>query len=59
MDKRSRLELILRYVSNISAFLTFWGVTLIFTIFYPEVLSWFERLSLGAALSWVAFGTWR
>ena len=55
MDKTERLELILRYVSNIAAVLTFWGVVLIFTIWYPHVLGWFERLSLGAALSWAAF----
>ena len=55
MDKTERLELILRYVSNIAAVLTFWGVVLIFTVWYPHVLGWFERLSLGAALSWAAF----
>ena len=55
MDKTERLELALRYVSNIAAVLTFWGVVLVFTVWYPHVLGWFERLSLGAALSWAAF----
>ena len=55
MDKMSRLELILRYVSNISAVVVFWATVLIFTIWFPHVLGWFERLSLGAALSWAAF----
>ena len=55
MDKMSRLELILRFVSNISAVVVFWATVLIFTIWFPHVLGWFERLSLGAALSWAAF----
>ena len=55
MDKMSRLELILRFVSNISAVVVFWATVLIFTIWFPHVLGWFKRLSLGAALSWAAF----
>ena len=55
MDKMSRLELILRFVSNMSAVVVFWATVLIFTIWFPHVLGWFERLSLGAALSWAAF----
>ena len=55
MDKLSKLELILRFISNISAIVVFWATVLIFTIWFPHVLGWFERLSLGAALSWAAF----
>ena len=55
MDRISRLELMLRYVSNLSAFAAFWATVIVFTVFYPNVLGWFERLSLGAALSWAAF----
>ena len=55
MDRISRLELMLRYVSNLSAFAAFWATVLLFTVWYPHVLGWFERLSLGAALSWAAF----